>query len=125
MQTFFDAYIECALWSTTDNSDESGGQPLDQNYGPEDIEPETLKRMRDDCDQFQKDNEADLAACGLPESQQGHDFWLNRNGHGSGFWDEYFNNSPEAEACERLSQACRPWGTFDLYVGDDGMIYGS
>ena len=125
MQTFFDAYVECALRSTTDNADASGGEPLDRNYGPEDIEPGTLKRMREDCDQFQKDNEADLAASGLSEAKQGHNFWLNRNGHGSGFWDEYFNDSPEAEACARLSEACRPWETFDLYVGDDGMIYGS
>lgn len=56
MQTFFDAYVECALWSTTDNADESGGQPLDRNYGPGDIEPETLERMRKDCDQFQADS---------------------------------------------------------------------
>lgn len=125
MQTFFDAYLECALWSTTDNADESGGEPLDRNYGPEDIEPETLKRMRDDCDQFQKDNENDLAECGLSEAKQGHDFWLNRNGHGSGFWDEWMDDSPEDGACDRLSKACRVWGEFDLYVGDDGRIYGS
>lgn len=32
---FFDGYLECALWSSTDESDESGGKPMDCNYGPE------------------------------------------------------------------------------------------
>ena len=98
---------------------------MDRNYGPGDIEPETLERMRKDCDQFQKDNENDLAASGLSEAKQGHDFWLNRNRHGSGFWDEFMDGSPEDEACARLSKACRVWGEFGLYVGDDGRIYGS
>lgn len=125
-QTFFDAYVACALWSSTDDyADESGGEPLDRNYGPEDIAPETLAKMQEDCLAFRKDNEADLDASGLKPDRQGHDFWLDRNGHGSGFWDEYFNGSPESEACARLSAACKAWGTFDLYIGDDGRIYGS
>ena len=48
-KTFFDSYVETALWSSTDNSDETGGEPLDRNYGLEDIDPETLARMRQDC----------------------------------------------------------------------------
>ena len=72
-----------------------------------------------------QENEADLDACGLTVERQGHDFWLNRNGHGTGFWDEYFDDSPENEACDRLAKACHAWDSFDLYVGDDGRIYGS
>ncbi len=123
-QKFVGAYNECALWSTNDNSDDSGGEPLDRNYDSGDIAPETLAKMQEDCLQFMADNGADLDASGLEPARQGHNFWLNRNGHGSGFWDEYFNDSPEAEACTRLSAASKAWGTFDLYLGDDGRIYG-
>ena len=120
LNSFARAYVECALWSTNDNSTESGGHPLDKNYGPKDIAPETLARMAEDCRQFQEDNAADLTESGLSDERAGHDFWLNRNGHGSGFWDEGNDDS-----FRRLSDASHVWGTFDLYLGDDGQIYGN
>jgi len=120
LDPFTRAYVECALWSSLDQSTESGGYPLDKNHGPEDIAPETLARMAEDCRQFQADNAADLSESELSDSRAGRDFWLNRNGHGSGFWDE--GNEP---VFRRLSDASHVWGTFDLYLGDDGRIYGS
>lgn len=78
---------------------------------------------------------------------EGHNFWLNRNGHGSGFWDRYSQTTCEEQAiavvsrdfskrdalnqtcscryhvCQRLSEACKPYGSVDLYIGDDGLIY--
>jgi len=119
LDTFTRSYIETALWSSTDNTDESGGEPLDANYDAEDIAPETLAQMAEDCRDFQESNREDLETCGLPDSRAGHNFWLNRNGHGAGFWDE--GNDP---VFRRLSDACKPYGSFDLYVGDDGQIYG-
>ena len=40
------AYVEAALWSSTDNADESGGEPLDANYGPRTSLQETMEAMR-------------------------------------------------------------------------------
>ena len=37
LDAFTNAYIETMLWSTNDESDEKGGEPLDTNYGPTDI----------------------------------------------------------------------------------------
>jgi hypothetical protein len=59
--------------------------PLDQDYGLEDIEPETLTRMARSCDVFRA--EAGDLLDGIDEAQAGHDFWLTRNRHGAGFWD--------------------------------------
>lgn len=120
LNTFARAYVGCALWSTSDESTDSGGEPFDANYGPEDIAPETLARMAEDCRQFQADNEASLAEAELSDERAGFLFWLNRNGHGSGFWDE--GSEP---VFRRLSDASKQCGTFDLYLGDDGQIYGS
>ena len=47
-------------------------------------------------------------------------FWLNRNGHGAGFWD---GDWPKHGA--ELDKAAHSYGEFDLYVGDDGEIDGS
>lgn len=45
---FFQSYIGCALWSSSDNQDE----PLDKNYNINHIAPECLKQMEEDCYDF-------------------------------------------------------------------------
>ncbi len=126
LDQFTRAYVECALWSSTDNADDQGGEPLDANYDAGDIAEETLASMAADCEAFQRDNQADLDNCDLSLDRQGHDFWLNRNGHGAGFWDEgYRKDASVNEALNRLSEASKVYGSVDLYVGDDGKIHGS
>ena len=125
--TFFDAYVEAALWSTTDESRPDGGDPLDQNYVPADIDRETFEKMRADCAQFQAENKDLLdhyyselpVKAWLGEAQAGHDFWLSRNGHGAGFFDRDVSQ----ELRDRLQQKAIQSGGIDLYVGDDGKIY--
>ncbi len=80
MDKFLEAYIAAALWSTTDESPPEGGDPLDKNYGPEDLAPQTLEAMKADCSRFQVENAQDIDG---REEQAGHDFWLTRNFHGS------------------------------------------
>ena len=124
LDEFTRAYIQAALWSSNDESDDSGGEPLDRNYGPEDIESKTLAKMIADCKKFQRQNARDIAADvhdGDAEQRAGHDFWLSRNGHGIGFFDQgdYFG----ADEAERLQEAASDFGGFNLYV-HRGRIYG-
>lgn len=61
-------------------------------------------------------------------SQAGHDFWLTRNGHGTGFWDHYLEFSDDDREQVRtigklLTDASHKFGQCDLYAGDDGKIY--
>lgn len=132
MNAFTRAYLVCALWSSTDNSTPQGGEPLDANYGLEDIAPQSLAQAVADCARFQAENAADLEAVrpvlsaladDTAEARAGHDLWLNRNGHGSGFWDEVSAGHPLEAAFDRLSDAAQAMGTCDAYVGDDGAIY--
>jgi len=116
MDLFTNAYIEAALWSSLDESDDSGGHPLDDNYGPDDIAEETLARIFDDCKAFQRDHADDI---GGELERAGHDFWLTRNGHGAGFWDGDWDD----DIGQRLTDASDVYGSVDLYVGDDGRIY--
>lgn len=117
MDNFTRSYITAALWSSMDNADDQGGEPLDANYGLSDIAPETMAKIVEDCQAFQRDNAADI---GSDFDQAGHDFWLTRNHHGAGFWD---GDWPK-EIGERLTAASHAFGEVDLYVGDDGFIYG-
>lgn len=115
---FTRAYIECALWSSTDNADDSGGEPLDANYDESDLAPEALHQMIEDCEDFRAANMADLVD--WDDAQAGHDFWLTRNHHGAGFWDRGFG-TPESR--ERLTRAAEAHGSCDLCVGDTGQIH--
>jgi len=116
IDTFTLAYIECALWASNDDADERGGEPLDANYGIDDLAPETLAAMIADCATFQRAHAADIAD---NLERAGHNFWLTRNDHGAGFWD---GNYPEAG--ERLTAASQAYGEVCLCVYE-GKIYDS
>jgi hypothetical protein len=113
MDAFTKAYLECALWSSTDDD----GDPLDRTYRLDDFAPETLRQAIEDCTAFQADNASDLE--GVDIVQAGRDFWLTRNGHGCGFWDRGLG-----EVGLRLTDAAHVYGSVDLYVGDDHLIWG-
>ena len=124
LNTFTRSYIETALWSTNDESNESGGEPLDKNYGPDDISPETMAEMVADCASFQTENADALETYG-DDSKAGHYFWLARNGHGAGFTDDDYKVVPELSAAmKHLQKAAHDYGEVNLDVGDDGQIYG-
>ena len=120
-------YLECALWASTDEDD----FPLDENFDTEDFAEEAITQAIAECAAFVDANTADCdayreqrEAMGYGRSQGtiddylGHDLWLTRNGHGAGFWDRGLGTVGEC-----LSRAARVYGSVDLYVGDDGLIY--
>ncbi len=114
LDQFTQAYIVCALWSSTDDDD----RPFDANYDPSDIAPSELARIIADCAEFQSANESLLMQAGTAE-QNGHDYWLTRNGHGAGFWDRGYSE----ELGQALTDAAHKAGERDLYIGDDGQVY--
>jgi hypothetical protein len=59
-----------------------------------------------------EENEYDLATIG-------HDLWLTRNWHGSGFWD---GDYPQPLG-DQLTDIAHSMGEQLLYVGDDGLLY--
>lgn len=117
LDEFTRQYVITALWSSGDDSDPSGhGENLDEKYDPQDIDPKSMQSMIEDCAKFQKENAADI---GDKAGLAGHDFWLTRNGHGSGFWD---GDWPELAAA-RLTEASKAFGEVTLSVSDDGKIF--
>lgn len=117
-------YVGTALWSTNDESDDSGGEPMDSNYGADDIAEDSLATMRADCKRFGEANAEQIerwAGNGNAWEQAGHDLWLTRNGHGTGFWDRGVGDWPNDGL--DLHAASNAFGECDLYVGDDGKVY--
>lgn len=117
-----DAYVETALWSSTDDD----GDPMDANYSADDIHPDTLERMRQDLGSFLLANIDDIESADVRTveydriERAAHDFWLTRNWHGAGFWDGDWSE-PQAA---RLTNAAKAFGEYNLYIGDDGKIHG-
>lgn len=122
-QRFIDGYIDCLLWAETDDDCE----PLEDNYGRDDISPEAMQSIQDDCLAFLSQAERfiddDYFKGSHGESTideyAGHDFWLTRNGHGAGFWDGDWRK-PVGDELTRIAKTFRETSP---YVGDDGLIY--
>jgi len=112
LDSFTRAYVECALWSSIGDD----GEPLDAVYSLDDLAPECLQQMVDDCQDFRE--LAGDALDGIDDEQAGHDFWLTRNGHGVGFWDRGLG-----AVGDQLTKDSKSFGSCHLYVGDDGAIY--
>lgn len=135
---FFDAYVECALWSssgtisaedlalpTFDGKEVGDDYQMDDHFGEDDISPDSLDQMLMECADFFNYCEAEgidpLPDYGRAQSgnaeMSGHDFWLTRNGHGAGYWDRGLDTG------DVLTAAAKTFGSSDLYVGDDGLVY--
>ena len=128
LDDFTRAYIEAALWSSTDYQTD---EPLDKNYCLEDIRPQTLRLMIADCKKFQSDNMELLKGASVIRCQKsqpsenqgkwflsplliraGHDFWLTRHGHGAGFFD---GDWPEPYG-DKLTEASKKYAETPLIV---------
>lgn len=123
----FGAYVTCALWSSLDDN----GEPLDESYDVDDIEAETLQEMRAEFDDFldavaeRNDDDILVWVREFGIGQIGHDFWLTRNRHGAGFWDRSYGDNAITRAGERLTEIAHTLGSYELYVSDDGKVYGA
>jgi hypothetical protein len=100
---------------------EKHSEMLDGDYDADDIDSDALDSMREDCTNFVQANREDLA--GISPGQAGHDFWMSRNGHGTGFWDRGLG--AVGDRLHRASQAKPYGGESDLYLGDNEKIYTS
>lgn len=115
LDEFTQGYVE-AIFFTECHAD----NPEMENCDFDDLAPETLKQIVDDCTEFQKENEIFLAqACDDYDMRRaGTDFWFTRNRHGAGFWDRDLG-----EPGRLLTDAAHAAGSLDLYLGDDERLY--
>lgn len=113
-------FLTCALWSSTDESSEGGGSPMDENYSISDIDNHSITKAKADCAKFFQGAQPEWFE-EMEWDKIGHDFWLNRNGHGTGFWDE--DELKNHAHRKLLSDLCKKFGELSPYIGDDGKVY--
>jgi hypothetical protein len=116
LDAIFKGYATCALWSSADQTTESGGHPLDDNFSIDDISDEAKEKIMKDCQDFidTVDMTNEFLLDGLDLEQIGHDFWLTRNGHGCGFWDGDY----EEEIGEKLTKISKEFRECNLIVSN-------
>lgn len=123
---FFDGYIEAALWS-------SGHTPLDTlGYTIESLHEDSRKALKSDAGRFfqrygelLKDHAEVLldtvdSLDGTLWGYCGHNLWLSRNGHGSGFMDYKGVASAALHAAVGYGTDYPP---IELVIGDDGLVH--
>lgn len=112
VDSFISSYLECALWSSTDEE----GNPLDNDYDESYFAQSALDEAKKDCVNFIWMNREYLRD--LDPGQSGHDFWLTRNRHGAGFWDRGLG-----EVGAILTKASHSFGSSDIYVDEDHQLH--
>jgi hypothetical protein len=121
---FLQGYIACAMWAEGDYSDEEGNNYYHFEDEFDRVSNNCKTAMLADCEDFVYANLDTLeefkneAKC--DDWRLGFLFWLNRSGHGSGFWDECASGTRGDELGEKLSDAAKVYSTFDLF-GDFEM----
>ena len=123
-QTFLEAYLECALWSSTHTPQHDGengieeGEPVPFDDVEAEWSEEALANAKVACESFM-DAAGDLLKlrCITAESA-GHDLWLTSQGHGTGLWDRGY----DYETGRKLSELAK-LEALNIYLGDDDLIY--
>ncbi len=115
-------YVRAILWSETrDAPEESGDEPLEDTFSPEDMTPKFWKRVRLDILRFIAADEPQVWR--IDPEKAGIDLWLTRQKHGAGFWDSPWikGNGAYGQYLTMITDATLP-ETY-VYVGDDGELY--
>ena len=118
LDTFTQAYIE-ALWFTAPALEDDSDN-WQQEYDKDDLDLDSLKKIVEDCQDFQSGNEELMEQAfeaDMNEAERGHNFALSRNRHGTGFWDR---GLPE-ELGQALHEAAVAFGTQDIMRGKNGV----
>lgn len=105
-----DAYLEAAIWS-------SGDGEFDE-YTIFDFADEDKDKAREDITKF-------LAQVGsmldeTDDEQIGHDFWLSRNGHGTGFFDRDYYDKVTADKLQDIASSFKGK---NVELGDDEKLH--
>lgn len=136
-------YLDCQLWAGLDMDREDGGNnpPLDENYDRDDIAPEYVERVRMELLGVIEDHplavrmylnhrgsyhtgvngQIALFREDRPGHERnglfGHDFYLTREHHGTGFWDRGMG-----ALGQYLTDIAHAYGSAEILYDTDGVL---
>lgn len=125
LDKFTEGYVVCALWSSIDDDGKNFAE-----FTLRDFDDKARQQVLSECKTFQEKNAELLKEwyeLGFIEVGAGYDFWLTRNGHWAGFWDQYLEVREDAndtlvvrqrtkELGKRLTEAAKECGERALYT---------
>lgn len=125
---FIRGYVTAGLWCDAIDAADPGAEMGGMNGLGDTPDADTMKSIREDCTAFMEANIGDLMdycdqrsydpSQGKPEDYAGHDFWLSRGGHGTGFFDRGLG-----ALGDRLQEEARLYGDpGNFYVNADGTF---
>ena len=106
------AYLACAWWADCPESM--------QHTIKEPTKATKLAAIEDCRDFMAKASTQGIDVQQFNADQVGHDFWLTRNGHGTGFWDREDTYGGEL-AADILTDVAKSFG--DAYVHNVGKYF--
>jgi hypothetical protein len=114
LDAFTCGYLECAEWLACVMSDRPDMSLTDEERNRcRGFTKKAIASAKRECKDFQDSNAGLLfiyyEKLGFNESQAGHDFWLTRNRHGSGFWDRDYSDKAR-NILNALTDASRGYG---------------
>ena len=132
-----DMYLDCALWTDGEQLQEQDLKNNQETYkmDDEDWDESEIKDLVNNVDlNIHNFDENSLiktyldikkfirivgfAIDDIDENDIGHDLWLTRNGHSSGFWSRGYDD----DIAEILTKAAKSLGEVSLYLNDNGKI---
>ena len=117
---FLDGYRECATWCGVMVEDAVTGDFYDSDlYKVSDLSDSAIVESQKDCANFFEANLELMQKTGNTDfSSFGHDFYLSRNGHGTGCFDRGYGKTGD-----ELQDAARVYGDASLFVDNAGKLY--
>ena len=113
-------YATCALWCSYEPWDDDDDTLQERGFTTDDITSDSERDHRAELESLAFTCWRDISDLNMSAEQFGHDTWLTRNGHGTGFWDRGY---PQAVA-NRLTEAARGLGGCDPYVWNEEVSLG-
>lgn len=113
LKELVEAYIEALYFTETGD--------FDQPSSAAELSDSTKMEAWSDCRQFYWALTEELGITDVDWKQVGHDLWLTRNGHGTGFWDRpEIYGTTRAKVFSALAKAMGGHDvTFKDYKGDE------
>jgi predicted ABC-type ATPase len=114
-------YLETILWAENAYGTDDEDTPLDDaGYNIGDFSNSSVSEAKRDIKKFIKMSGDLLEVDGVRDDGLiGHLFWLNRQGHGAGFWSD----NRFSKAGKQLDKIADKMGSKFVYVGDDDQVH--